>query len=57
MQENKEAVDMNKNHYIEGETSQSINLIIMTMTAMSAILMLGMIQLRRGVSEDMEWKA
>jgi preprotein translocase subunit SecF len=60
MQENKEAVDENRNRYMEGVTSQSINLMIrtmmMTMTTLSVILMLGVVQLLRGVSENMEGK-
>jgi hypothetical protein len=60
MQENKEAVDMSKNHYMEGITSQNINMMIrtmmVTMTTMSVMLMLGVVQLPRGVSEDMEGK-
>lgn len=59
MQENKEAVDMNRNHYMEGVTSQSINMMrtmMMTMITVSVILMLGVVQLLRGVSEDMEGK-
>jgi hypothetical protein len=55
MQENKEAIDMNRNHYMEGVTSQSINMIIRTMM-MTVTTISGMVQLLRGVSEDMEGK-